>query len=160
MQLEGRSGRFAGMPARLFLSAPRICVAYCPALELLLFKATRLFCIALYHCTHSVTDPAGDRACLNTLRTTHRNDGRQHSSRQTHSHTHIGLFNILWTQIPPQWSWRFVCASRCACALVCDCFFSFFSCLTAFVLLFVLSSPASNQLCVLTVSTEKRSPLH
>ena len=146
------------MPARLVLSAPCICTA----LEPLLFKATRLFCIALYHCTHSVTDPAGDRACLNTLRTTHRNDGRQHSSRQTHSHTHIGLFNILWTQTPPQWSLRFACASWCACTLVCICFlFSFFFlCLTAFVLLFVSSSPASNQLCVLTVSTEKRSPLH
>lgn len=58
---------------------------------------TVLFSVALYQCTHSVTEPAGDTACLNTPRKTRRNDDRQHSTWDQGWYSCTRLVNILWT---------------------------------------------------------------
>ncbi len=91
-----------------------ICTVICPALRLLLFTTVVLFCVVLYHCTHSVTNPAGDRACLNTQGKTRRNDGRQHSSRQTYTHAYVWL-----TSFELKYPTVIVVLLR-ACGLVCD----------------------------------------
>lgn len=85
-----------------------ICTVFCPVFTTASFH--NCFCAVLYCISTSEPilsqNPAGDRACLNMQGEMHRNDGRQHSSRHTHTHAHwLTCFELANTTVYFMWIW-------------------------------------------------------